>query len=204
MEKKSNGMKLNLKPKRSWGSAFAKNEKEGNEKIFLFHTVSIYPTLPEEVNLNAIKTLQQEFPQIPVGFSDHSIGPVASIAAATLGARLIERHFTYDRNAEGPDHILSSECEEMKLIVDTIRTIETMRGNGVKEPIGVEIQNRINNRKSIVAIKSIKKDEEFSVENIDIKRPGTGIKPKHFEIIIGKIAKKDIESDYIINWEDFE
>lgn len=183
--------------------AVATIRAEGNNNIYLFHTVSIYPTHPKDVNLLALKTLQDTFPDIAVGLSDHSQGALASICAAAMGARMVERHFTYDKNADGPDHMLSSNYEEMKFIVDSIRTFEIMKGTGIKEPVGVEVENRINNRKSIVTTKDIKKDEVFTMENIDIKRPGYGIEPKHFESILGKFAKNDIEADEILSRDDF-
>ncbi len=177
---------------------------EGNNQIVILHTVSGYPTYPKNVNLNVLKTLMQEFPKFPIGFSDHSLTPIACIAAATIGAKVLERHFTLDKKAEGPDHMLSSTPEEMKYLVESVRTIETMMGSPVKEPFGPEIQNRINNRKSIVAISDIEKGEQLSLKNIDIKRPGSGIAPKHFYEVEGKTAKRKILQDEILNWNDFQ
>lgn len=174
----------------------------GNDNIILFHTVSNYPTYPEQVNLLAMQTLKREFPFLKVGFSDHTIGSTACFAAACMGADVVEKHFTYDKNADGPDHQLSANPKEMKEIVDKIREFETMKGSGAKKPVGKEITNREKNRKSIVAIKPIKKGEVFTLENIDIKRPGHGIAPKYFEEILGKYAKEDIEDDKVLNWSD--
>lgn len=174
----------------------------GNDKIILFHTVSNYPTYPEQVNLKAMQTLKKEFPYLKIGFSDHTIGSTACFAAACMGAEVVEKHFTYDKNADGPDHQLSANPKEMKEIVDKIREFETMKGSGAKKPVGKEITNREKNRKSIVAIKPIKKGEVFTLENIDIKRPGHGIAPKYFEEILGKYAKEDIEDDKVLNWSD--
>jgi N-acetylneuraminate synthase len=178
-------------------------EEEGNNKIVILHTISGYPTHPEDINLNSILTLKARFPHYHVGFSDHSLSTTAVIAAATMGASVIERHFTLDKKAEGPDHILSSTPDEMKHIVDTIREIEVMKGSYVKMPFGPEVDNRKNNRKSIVAIKDIKKGENLTEGNIYIKRPGTGIAPKFFESIIGKTARSDIEEDKVLAWNDF-
>lgn len=172
----------------------------GNDNIILFHTVSNYPTYPDQVNLLAIQTLKKEFPYLKIGFSDHTIGTTACFAAACIGAQVIEKHFTYDKNAEGPDHQLSANPQEMKEIVDKIREFEIMKGSGVKRPIGKEIINRKKNRKSIVAIKPIKKGELLTLENIDIKRPGDGLEPKYFEQILGKYANKDIKEDELLNW----
>ena len=174
----------------------------GNDKIVILHTVSGYPTYPEHVNLNAIKTLQLEFPEFPIGFSDHTFSPLASISAAAMGARVIERHFTLSKDAAGPDHALSSDPQEMRYLVESIRVIEKMLGSGIKEPIGPEIKNLINNRKSIVAIKGIKKNEVFNSDNLSIKRPGSGIQPKFFEEIIGRRAGRDIKEDTLISWDD--
>lgn len=174
----------------------------GNDKIILFHTVSNYPTYPEQVNLKAMQTLKKEFPYIKVGFSDHTIGSTACFAAACMGAEVVEKHFTYDKNEQGPDHQLSANPQEMKEIVDRIREFELMRGTGAKRPVGKEITNREKNRKSIVAIKAIKKGEIFTLENIDIKRPGYGIAPKYFEDILGKYAKDDIEDDKVLERRD--
>ncbi len=173
----------------------------GNDKIILFHTVSNYPTYPEQVNLKAMQTLKKEFPYVKVGFSDHTIGSTACFAAACMGAEVVEKHFTYDKSADGPDHMLSANPQEMKEIVDKIREFELMRGSGAKRPVGKEITNRGKNRKSIVAIKTIKKGELFTMENIDVKRPGYGIAPKYFEDILGKVAKEDIEDDRILLWK---
>jgi N-acetylneuraminate synthase len=174
----------------------------GNDNIILFHTVSNYPAYPEQVNLLAMQTLKKEFPYLKVGFSDHTIGSTACFAAACMGADAVEKHFTYDKNAEGPDHQLSANPQEMKEIVDRIREFEIMKGSGAKRPVGKEITNRAKNRKSIVAVKPIKKGEIFTVENIDIKRPGHGIAPKYFEEVLGKYAKEDIEDDKILEWSD--
>jgi len=174
----------------------------GNDKIILFHTVSNYPTYPGQVNLLAMQTLKKEFPYLKVGFSDHTIGSTACFAAACMGADVVEKHFTYDKNADGPDHQLSANPHEMKEIVDKIREFEVMKGSGAKMPVGKEITNRAKNRKSIVTIKVIKKGEKLTLENIDIKRPGFGIEPKYFEKTIGKVASRNLESDEVLEWGD--
>ena len=174
----------------------------GNDNIILFHTVSNYPTYPEQVNLKAMQTLKNEFPYLKIGFSDHTIGSTACFAAACMGADVVEKHFTYDKNAEGPDHQLSADPVEMKEIVDKIREFEVMKGSGAKRPVGKEIINRVKNRKSIVTIKTIKKGEKFTIENIDIKRPGYGIEPKYFDVTIGKMASRDIDEDEVLEMKD--
>ena len=119
-----------------------------------------------------------------------------------MGANVVEKHFTYDKNADGPDHQLSANPAEMKEIVDKIREFEIMKGSGAKRPVGKEIGNRIKNRKSIVTIKPIKKGEKLTLDNIDIKRPGYGIEPKYFDSMIGKTVCKDIKEDEVLNRED--
>ena len=177
--------------------------KEGNEKVILLHCISGYPTHPEHVNLNVLNTFKGIFPELPIGFSDHTLTPLACIAAAAMGVDVIERHFTINKNAEGPDHMISADPDEMKYIVDSIRLIETMKGSKEKKPYGPEIKNRKNNRKSIVALKNIKKGEVFSAANIDVKRPGYGIEPKHYEKILGQTAIKEVKSDELLQWSDF-
>jgi len=174
----------------------------GNDKIILFHTVSNYPTYSDQVNLLAMQTLKREFPFLTVGFSDHTIGSTACFAAACMGAEVVEKHFTHDKNADGPDHQLSANPVEMKEIVDKIREFEVMKGTGAKRPVGKEIINRAKNRKSLVTIKPIKEGEKFTIENTDIKRPGYGIEPKYFDITMGKIASRDIEEDEVITMSD--
>jgi N,N'-diacetyllegionaminate synthase len=170
----------------------------GNDNIILFHTVSNYPTYPEQVNLKAMQMLKNEFPYLKIGFSDHTIGSTACFAAACMGADVVEKHFTHDKNAEGPDHQLSADPIEMKEIVDKIREFEIMKGTGAKRPVGKEVGNRVINRKSIVTIKSIKKGDTLTIYNIDIKRPGHGIEPKFFEEVLGKTAKEDLENDTVL------
>jgi len=170
----------------------------GNDQLVIFHTVSNYPTYPEQVNLEVIQTLKKEFPFLTIGFSDHTVGTTACLAAACMGAGVVEKHFTYDKTAEGPDHQLSANPEEMKEIVDKIREFELMRGTGAKRPVGKEITNREKNRKSIVTVKAIKKGEKLTVNNIDIKRPGYGIEPKYFDVILGSRVAIDIQEDEVL------
>lgn len=176
--------------------------EESNDQIVLLHAITSYPTHPENVNLLAIQAMMREFPGIDIGYSDHTIGITASICAAAMGAKVVEKHFTYDKNAEGPDHMLSADPKEMKEIVDRIREFEKMKGNGIKRPADSEKTTRINNRKSIVALKSIRKGEAIRRQHISIKRPGDGITPKYFEQIIGRVVNKNIDPDDVLNWSD--
>lgn len=176
---------------------------EGNNEITIMHVVSIYPTAPQYVNLEAIRTLQREFPQFTIGYSDHTLGVDSCIFAAVMGAQMIEKHFTYDKSADGPDHMLSANMEEMKLLVDKIRLYEEMHGDGIKRPMGDEVKNRKNNRKSVVCVRNMKKGDVIGDEDIDIKRPGFGILPKYKEVLIGKTLTKDVEQDTLLQWGDF-
>ena len=178
--------------------------EEGNSKITIMHVVSLYPTAPQYVNLEAINTLKREFPQFTIGYSDHTLGVDSCIFAAVMGAKVIEKHFTYDKNADGPDHMLSATQDEMKMLVDKVRLYEQMKGNGIKMPMGDEVKNRRNNRKSIVCVHDIKRGETITEDDIDIKRPGFGIMPKYRELLIGKKAVRDIEADTLLQWADVE
>ena len=177
---------------------------EGNEKIILLHAITSYPTHPENVNLRAMETMMNTFPELDIGYSDHTIGTSASICAVAMGARVIEKHFTYDKAAEGPDHMISADPTEMKLIVDSIRQFEIMSGDGIKRPAESERTTRINNRKSIVLAKSVKAGEVLTAKHLAIKRPGTGIPPKHYIELIGRVINQNIELDEVLLWEHLQ
>jgi len=178
--------------------------EEGNDKIILLHAITSYPTHPAHVNLMSMKSMMDEFPGIDVGYSDHTIGTTACICAAAMGGRVVEKHFTYDKNAEGPDHMLSADPQEMRGIVDAIRVFEQMKGDGIKKPAESEQKTRINNRKSIVMNKPVAKGEIITRQHIAIKRPGYGIQPKHFEQIIGRTVARNLQKDDVLSWEDIK
>lgn len=174
--------------------------EEGNDSLILMHCVTEYPAKCEHSNLKAIQTLKNKF-SLPVGFSDHSLGYDMSYASVAVGANIVERHFTYNKNADGPDHMLSSDEEELKTLVRKIRILEQALGDGIKVPSRGEEINRINNRKSIVSVRPIPKGTIITKDMIAIKRPGFGIQPKYIEEVIGKIAKEDILSEMPILWQ---
>ena len=176
--------------------------EEGNDQLVLLHCTTNYPTHPESVNLNAMLTMQRQFPSIPVGYSDHTIGIDTCYAAAVLGAKVLEFHFTYDKNAEGPDHILSKEPSETAELIKKVRLLPTLLGDGMKRPAATEMNTRRNNRKSIVLIDDIPKGEKISERNIEIKRPGYGIPCEHFYSVLGKTASRNLSKDEVLNWED--
>ena len=162
------------------------------DDITVLHCNTEYPTPYEDVNLNAMQTIKKAF-GVKVGYSDHTLGIEVPIAAVALGAEVIEKHFTLDKNMKGPDHKASLEPSELKAMVNGIRKIEKALGDGIKKPSKSEQKNINVVRKSIVAIKPIKKGEIFSEENIGVKRPGTEISPMKWYEVIGKTAKKDFE-----------
>lgn len=175
---------------------------EGNAKLILLHAITSYPTHPENVNLAAMQTLMREFPHLDVGYSDHTLTPVACLCAAAMGARVLEKHFTYDKKAEGPDHMLSADPTEMRWIVEAVRSFELMRGSGVKHPADSERITRINNRKSVVLARPIRAGERLLRADLAIKRPGTGIAPRFYEQVIGRAVRSDMEADAVLTWDD--
>jgi N-acetylneuraminate synthase len=172
---------------------------EGVEEVILLHCVSDYPARMKDVNLRAMETLKQAF-KVPVGFSDHTLGITASIAAVALGACVIEKHFTLDRNLLGPDHKASLNPEELKEMVRAIRNVEKALGEGIKRPTKEEEEVKKVARRSIVAKIDIPEGAIITEDVLDVKRPGTGIEPKYLNSVIGKRAKENIKKDDIISW----
>lgn len=169
-------------------------KQHGNKDLTLLHCNTEYPTPFEDVNLNAMLTLRNTF-QTDVGYSDHTLGIEASVAAVALGATVIEKHFTLDKNMEGPDHKASLNPEELKLMVQSIRNIERALGEGEKKPSKSELKNRDIARKSIVAKVPIQEGEVFSAANITVKRPGNGVTPMRWFDVIGQTAKRAFKED---------
>jgi N,N'-diacetyllegionaminate synthase len=169
------------------------------KNISVLHCNTEYPTPFKDVNLRAMLTIRNAFPGLSVGYSDHTIGIEVPIAAVTIGAAVIEKHFTLDRNLPGPDHKASLEPDELKAMVQAIRNIEKALGTGSKKPSPSESKNKLVARKSIVAAFPIKKGETFTAMNITVKRPGTGITPMRWDEIIGRQAGRNYEMDEIIN-----
>lgn len=172
-------------------------EENGVGEITLLHCTTEYPTPFTDVNLKAMCAMKEHFDRA-VGYSDHTKGIEVPIAAAAMGATVIEKHFTLDRNMEGPDHKASLEPDELKQMVDSIRNIELALGTGVKEPAESEKKNIEVARKSIVANRAIKAGESLTEENITTKRPGSGISPMRWKEVLGTIAVKDFEEDEFI------
>jgi N,N'-diacetyllegionaminate synthase len=172
-------------------------KKSGTTEITLLHCNTAYPTPYEDVNLNAMQTLKDAF-NLPIGYSDHTPGIEVPIAAVAKGVVVIEKHFTLDKNMEGPDHKASLEPDELKQMVTAIRNIEKALGSAEKEPTESEIVNRDIARKSIVAKCDIKAGDIFTEENITVKRPGNGISPMKWFDVLGQKAVRDFTADELI------
>ncbi len=167
------------------------------ENITVLHATTEYPCPIDEVNLYAIQTISRAF-NIKTGYSDHTNGIEVPIAAAAIGATVIEKHFTLDKTMEGPDHKASLEPDELIAMVKAIRNVEKALGNGIKKPSPSEIKNMSIARKSIVALRPIQKGEVLSSDNMTVKRPGNGINPMRWDEIIGTIASKNYTEDETI------
>jgi N,N'-diacetyllegionaminate synthase len=164
----------------------------------VLHCNTEYPTPMQDVNLIAMNTIQEKL-GVKIGYSDHTLGIEVPIAAVALGATVIEKHFTLDKNMEGPDHQASLEPQELKAMVTAIRNIEkAIAGTGIKETSDSERKNMVIARKSILAAKDIKKGEVFDENNLIVKRPGNGISPMKWDTVIGKVAVRDFQADELI------
>lgn len=172
-------------------------EDSGAGEITVLHCNTEYPTPFGDVNLLAMQEMKKRL-QKPVGYSDHTLGIEVPIAAAALGAAVVEKHFTLDKNMAGPDHRASLEPEELKEMVSKIRNIEVCLGDGVKRRTGSENKNLSVARKSIVAKKAIRSGDIFSEENLTVKRPGNGISPMRWHQILGQAADRDYQPDELI------
>ncbi|MFD1096348.1 N-acetylneuraminate synthase [Salegentibacter chungangensis] len=174
------------------------NEGLKKENIIIVHCNTEYPTPMDDVNLKAMNTIGKEL-GVRIGYSDHTLGIEVPIAAVALGAKVIEKHFTLDRNLPGPDHRASLEPEELKLMVESIRNIEkAISGSGKKEPSRSEMKNKDIARKSIIASKEIKKGDKFNENNLTVKRPGNGISPMKWDSVLGRTANRDFKEDELI------
>ena len=184
----------------SFQKAFHSEEgqKKLKEKVTLLHCTSQYPALRSDINLKAITTLKSEF-NLKVGYSDHSEGILVASNAVSLGAELIEKHFTLDKDLPGPDHKASLDPFELDELVKTIRTTEEFLGDGAKVARKSENENLIVSRKSIVASKEIRKGEIFTEENLTFKRPGSGINPMKFWKILNKESNRNYSVDDLID-----
>ncbi len=173
-------------------------EDAGVEQMVILHCVSIYPTILSKVNLNNIIGLREKFPGYPIGFSDHTEGDAASIAAIALGAGLIEKHLTLDKTKAGMDNGMATEPQQFRELVTKCREIQIAMGGKNRIVIKEEMEQRKNMRRSIIAVRNLKAGTVISEKDLYAKRPGTGISPDRIQEVIGKTVIKDIEEDSII------
>ncbi len=178
--------------------ASAEGQEAMRRRVVLLHCTTEYPAPFIEVNLRAVDTLATAF-GLPVGYSDHTSGIHVAIAAAARGARVIEKHFTLDRNLPGPDHQASLEPMELAAMVRGIRDVETALGDGIKRPAPKELANRVSVRKVIVAAAPIAKGEVFSAANLTVKRAGMGCSPFRYWDLLGCLAERSYEKDEVID-----
>lgn len=179
------------------------NTLDKKPQLSILHCVSSYPARIEDVNLRAIKTMEMAF-GLPVGYSDHTMGTEIAMAAVAMGGKVIEKHFTLDRDMEGPDHKASLEPEELGAMVTAIRNVEKAMGDGVKKPTKSENDLKKIVRRSLVTAKEIKAGEIISPNDILIKRPGTGIPAEFKDKVVGMKSGSDISVDSVIKWEDLK
>lgn len=178
-------------------------KNQGNNKIILLHCTTNYPCPLREVNLRAMLTLKEKF-NLLVGYSDHTEGVLVPTMAVAMGALVIEKHFTLDKNLPGPDHKASLEPKELKVMVKMIRTTEQILGSGIKKPTKSEEKIKKITRKSIAAKTDIKKGQKITKNMLIIKRPGTGIEPKYLNRVIGRVVKRSKKKDDLIKFKDLK
>jgi N,N'-diacetyllegionaminate synthase len=166
---------------------------DGYPTVLLLCT-SQYPTPAVDVNLNKLTTLQAAFPMIPIGFSDHTVGPMASSLACALGACVFEKHFTLGNDLPGPDHWFSESPQGLQSWIESIRTAHAMLGSSILRPTKAELEMRKVVRRSIVAIRDIERGERFSLSNIALRRPGTGLPPELLDAFLGEVAAEKVQA----------
>lgn len=179
-------------------------EDAGNSNIVILHCVSVYPTPVDKVNINNILGLRKLFPNHPIGFSDHTIGDEAAVAATVLGAAVVEKHITLDSSKIGMDNQMAMEPEALKLFVHKCKIIRSALGTEEKCLFPEEIKQRDNMRRSIIVTRDIKAGERLVREDLDVKRPGIGIPPTELGKIVGCVVKNDVESDTVLMLSDLD
>lgn len=173
----------------------------GNDQLVLLHCISNYPADPADVNLRAMATMARAF-QVPVGFSDHTPGIEVSLAAVALGACVVEKHFTLDKDLPGPDHRASLDPQELEALVRGIRVVEAALGDGLKRPAASEQENRVIVRRSLAACSDIPKGTVLTLELLQSLRPASGISPRFLQQIVGRKIKHRLAEGDLIGWED--
>ena len=180
-------------------------ETEGNDKIVLLHCILSYPTIHDDAHLNMIRHIKTVFPKYLVGYSDHT-KPDPNMTTLTtaiiLGAKVIEKHFTYDKTLVGNDHYHAMDYRDLVVLNNNIDIIEKIRGDDIKHPVESEKRARKYARRSIVANANIPQGTQLNIDMVTFKRPGTGISPKYLDLILNRKARRDIKKDEIIQWPD--
>jgi N-acetylneuraminate synthase len=174
----------------------------GSGPVALLHCVSIYPSPPEIVNLRNIKTLQEAF-DVPVGYSDHSLGAAIPLASVALGACMIEKHFTLDTTMQGWDHAVSASPQEMSYIVSESRSIFAALGSSVRSINETQLEKRKVFRRRMVATRDLQKGERLSAQDVEFKRPGTGIRPDETDYALDRLLLRDVNAEEELDWKDF-
>ena len=185
--------------------AVAVIESQGNRQIIILHCITNYPTKIENVNLRMMLHLKKEFTGYPIGYSDHTEGEESLLvlsAALALGAQVIEKHFTFDKNRPGYDHQISADPDDLKRIVANCRVIEKALGKEAKGPIDSEAKSRKYARRSLVASRLIPRGTKLNLDFLEFKRPGLGISPVEVKKALGRATRRDINQDEVIQWED--
>jgi N-acetylneuraminate synthase len=177
-------------------------ENTGNTNICILHCISIYPPEISTIRLKNIIGLQKEFPDYPIGFSDHSIGLEMTTAAIALGACMIEKHLTLDKKKVGMDNQIASTPEEMAQLVRSCQNVHVALGDPERIVLDAEMAQRRKMRRSIVAVKDLKAGTKLTVELLDAKRPGTGLSPDKIDELIGKVLVRDVEGDRLLTQAD--
>ena len=178
-------------------------QAEGNNQIVLLHCISIYPPKDNDIHLRNITMLQQAF-DLPIGFSDHSFGASIPLASVALGACVIEKHFTLDKDLPGWDHEISANPEEMKTICQDSKKIAAALGNAFRIVSEDEEQKKGKFRRSIVSAKNLAKGHVITESDLCYKRPGTGIQPNEYQYVVGRKLKEAVTEDFLFNWNNFE
>lgn len=184
------------------GEAVSAAEEAGAPAVALMQCTSVYPAAPERINLRAMDTLAREF-GVPAGLSDHTTGISVPVAAAARGAAMIEKHITLNREMEGPDHSFSIDPDELTTMVDGIREAEAALGDGLKDGPGPEEleENYTLARRSLIAARDLSAGTVLRSEMVTVKRPGSGIPPKHLDEVIGRTLTTDVEADDVLTWD---
>jgi N-acetylneuraminate synthase len=174
--------------------------RAGNRRLVLLHCVSVYPAAPKDVNLKALETLARAF-DVPVGYSDHTTGLAASLAAVARGARVIEKHFTLDRGLPGPDHRMSLDPASLAALVRGVRDVEAALGDGVKKPVAAEMETRRVARKSLAAARDLAAGERLDRAAVTALRPGTGLSPTLLPRLVGRRLRRAVPAGTLLKRE---